>query len=306
MKHKISKRLPGLPVPLLLPLLFVWGSCSYDHGVDPILSRLKGTVIFEGGLPSYNDIREVRIVVAKKVPPENFTTDVIFSDPLPFSRAASRVADDTVRYEIAVDAGVYAITGILYRRQGRGWNIASLLGIYGIDLNRQEFNPRVIAVGQDAIVDHVDLRAYWELARQEATVEGEIKFKGRWREDTDFFLLGFFDYLPPPGAPAIPQAFQFILQRSPRASYSYSAPVSVDQQSQSRDYKFVALFWKGKTTRLDSIRAIGFYHCAKDSALPQPVKVSALGTAKNIDFAANFDKLPNGVIFRKDGAPCPP
>jgi len=301
MKSQISKRLLGLTLLLLL-----WGGCDYDHGIDPILSRIKGTVIFEGGLPAYGDVREVRIVVAKKVPPENFTTDVIFSDPLPFSRDTLRVAEDTVRYEIVVEPGVYAITGILYRRQGRGWNIASLLGIYGIDLNRQEFNPRVIAVGQDSIVNNLDLRAYWELARQDATIEGEIKFHGRWREDTDFFLLGFFEFIPPSGVPAIPRAFQFILQRAPRPSYFYSAPVSVDESSKSRNYKFVALYWKGKTTRLDSIRAIGFYHCAKDSSLPQTVKVSAFETAKNIDFTANFAKLPNGVAFRKDEAPCPP
>jgi hypothetical protein len=76
-------------------------------------------------------------------------------------------------------------------------------------------------------------------------------------------------------------------------SYSYFAPVK------SGKYKFIALFWKGKTTSLEDIRAIGIYRCPNDTsrALPNSVEVNPNAAIGNIDFEADFSTLPVGVKF---------
>jgi hypothetical protein len=83
------------------------------------------------------------------------------------------------------------------------------------------------------------------------------------------------------------------LQRTPVDSYSYFAPIG------SGKYKFIALFWKGKTTPLDSIRAIGIYRCPDQTAkvYPNSVEVKADSTKSGINFEADLSTLPNGVIF---------
>lgn len=294
MRSQIQKRLIGLALLLLLG-----GGCGYDHGIDPIPYRLKGTIVFKFGPPQFY-VREARLVVVKKVPPENFTTDVILSDPLPFSRVT---ASDTVRYEMVVTPGVYSITGILWRREGQAWNIANILGVYGIelDLNHFEFAPKEIIINQDQqIADSIDIPAYWQFADRDANIAGTINFKDAhktWRNDTDFFVLGFYPEIPRPDLDKFAYlkftSFQFILQRTPVDSFSYFAPVK------SGKYKFIALFWKGKATSLEDVRALGIYRCPNDTsrALPNSVEVNPNVTIGNINFEADFSTLPVGVIF---------
>ncbi|MGH7450013.1 MAG: hypothetical protein ACRENG_01575, partial [bacterium] len=86
-------------------------------------------------------------------------------------------------------------------------------------------------------------------------------------------------------------SFLFVLQRAPVASYSYSAAVN------SGKYKFIALFWKGKTSNLADIRAIGFYRCVEDSLLPASAETNTITPATKIDFDANFSTLPGGIRF---------
>jgi hypothetical protein len=240
-------------------------------------------------------VNEVRIVVAKKVPPENFTTDVILSDPLPFSRDTSRVAPDTVHYELVVQSGSYAITSILWRPEGQGWSIANLIGLYGVNFRRLELAPKEVVITADnPIADSVDIYAYWDFANRDAAIAGNIKFNGEWQQNTDFFVLGFYENIPSSPFEYIRfKSFQFILQRAPVAVYSYFAPVK------SGKYKFVALFWKGKATSLFDIRAIGIYRCSNDTAraLPNSVEVKPGATIDNINFEADFSTLPVGVIF---------
>lgn len=287
MKSKLQE---CLLAPALLLLLA--GGCSYDHGLDPVPSRIKGMIIFEGGPPPFY-VREARVVMAKKVPPENFTTDVILSDPLPFNRDASPTGPDTVRYEVVVEPGTYAITAILWRREGQAWNIANILGLYGVDFTKQEFTPKEVVIDKNnPVADSVDVRAYWLFTKRDASISGTINFKGAWRDDTDFFVLGFYSEIPRSQFDYLNfSSFLFVLQRAPVASYTYSAAVN------SGKYKFIALFWKGKTTNLADIRAIGFYRCVEDSLWPASAAAKADTPATKIDFNANFATLPGGIRF---------
>ncbi len=272
--------------------LLFGGGCSYDHGLDPVPYRIKGTIIFEGAPPPFY-VREARLVVAKKVPPENFTTDVILSDPLPFNRDELNTAPDTVHYEVVVGPGTYAITAILWRRESQAWNIANILGLYGVDFTKQEFAPKEVMIDQNRpVADSVDIRAFWQFSKRDASIGGTINFKGGWRDDTDFFVLGFYSEIPRSQFDYLNfSSFQFILQRAPVASYAYSAAVN------SGKYKFIALFWKGKTTNLADIRAIGFYRCVEDSLWPASAETSIDKSATQIDFDANFATLPGGIRF---------
>jgi hypothetical protein len=271
------------------------GGCSYDHGLDPIPSRIKGTIIFQGGPPPYY-VQEARLIVAKKVPPENFTTDVIFSDPLPFNRDSSRVGPDSLHYELVVEPGVYAITAILWRPQSQSWNIANIIGLYGVDFANFEFAPKEIVINNDHLIaDSVNIPAYWELTKRDANLTGTISFKdfqNTWRPDTDFFVLGFYSEIPRSQFDYLNfKAFQFILQRTPVASYSYSAPVAAGK------FKFIALFWKGKNSSLNDIKAIGFYRCQDNEKWPNSVNATTGAPVNNIDFEADFSTLPVGVRF---------
>jgi hypothetical protein len=287
MKSKISQHLLVLTF-----LLLSAGGCNYDHGLDPVPSRIKGMIIFEGGPPPFY-VREARLVVAKKVPPENFTTDVILSDPLPFNRDASHTGPDTVHYEVVVEPGTYAITALLWRREGQAWNIANILGLYGVDFAKQQFTPKEIVIDSGhPVADSVDVHAYWLFTMRDANISGTINFKGAWHADTDFFVLGFYSEIPRSQFDYLNfSSFLFVLQRAPVASYSYSAAVN------SGKYKFIALFWKGKTTNLADIRAIGFYRCVEDSLFPASAETNANTPAAKINFDANFATLPGGIHF---------
>jgi hypothetical protein len=274
-------------------LLILGGGCAYDHGLDPVPSRIKGTIIFQGGPPPYY-VREARIVVAKNVPPENFTTDVIFSDPLPFNRDSSHTGPDSVHYEMVVEPGVYTITAILWRQESQSWNIGNIIGLYGVDFARFEFAPKEIVINNDQLIaDSVDIPAYWDLTSATPVLPARFTLKtSKIPARTRITLCSAFirnsaqqlDYLSF-------QSFQFILQRTPVASYSYSTPVS------SGKYKFIALFWKGKTTSLNEIKAIGFYQCPNNEKWPNSVSAAAGTPVNNIDFEADFSTLPFGIRF---------
>ncbi|MDZ7290709.1 MAG: hypothetical protein ONB44_23385 [candidate division KSB1 bacterium] len=295
MKSKILKSLSSS----ILLLLF-WGGCGYDHGIDPIPYRIRGTVVFFGGTPPWY-VREARIAIAKKFPPEDLVTDLIYSDPLQFNRDTSRVEPDTLHYDLVVDAGTYPAAGVLWRRKGEPWDIANILGIYGIDLTRGSFTPKEIVITREhPVADSVNIEASWELTKRDAFIEGDITFKGQWPDDTEIVALAFFPIVPRAQLDFLSvKALDITVPRFRQAPYHYRTAVG------SGEYKFIALFWKGKTTSIFDIRTVGFYRCPNDTLRPKPVTVGPGETLSGIDFEANLSSLPAGVSYVKDGGPCP-
>lgn len=286
-------------------------SCEYDHGIDPIRTRIKGSIIFAGATPG--NVREARLVVVKNLPPENLTTDVIFSDPLPFKRNNTSGVDDTVHYELVVEQGVYPIAGVLWRPSDKSWDIANIIGLY-LKLNLQNLSVDTkVDVQAPLGADSIDVYANWDLARRDAEIAGSIDFKGQWREDTDLFVIGCYSSIPRnsleflTGLLSGSAAFQLVFQRAAVDSLPYRIQVN-SQAGAGTDrglYKFIALFWKGKVTSLSDIRAIGMYRCDGDSTLPRFAATFPDSTTSNIDFSADFSTLPAGINYRKDGALCP-
>jgi hypothetical protein len=255
-----------LPLCLLGLTLLLWGGCSYDHGIDPIPYRVKGTVIFDNVVPPWY-VREARIALAKKFPPENLATDLIYSDPLQFKRDTSRTQPDTLHYELVVDPGTYPAAGVLWRKSGESWDIANILGIYGLDLTSGSLSPKSIVINDaHPIADSVDMFASWELTKRDAIIEGDISFKGEWPqgpEGTEIVAVAFFPIIPKTQLDFLSvKALDINVPLFQAAPYHYRTAVG------SGDYKFIALFWKGRKTSIFDIRTIGFYNCPNDSLRP--------------------------------------
>ncbi|MFQ5632589.1 MAG: hypothetical protein ACE5I1_27795, partial [bacterium] len=99
-------------------------SCEIDHGLAPIQTKIMGHVIFDGPSPGSN-VAEVRVAATKNFPPQNLTTDVIYSNQLEFSRDPGRTQPDTARFEISAPPGEYQALGVLWRESGRSWEITN-------------------------------------------------------------------------------------------------------------------------------------------------------------------------------------
>ncbi len=284
------------PPLLLLAILFNL-SCNYDHGVDPVLSRIRGEVIFNN-TPAPEHVREVAFVAVKKLPPDNLLTDVVFSDPLPINIDPTRLEPDTVRFDIVADLGHYDAAGVLWRRKGEPWDIANILGLYTLP---GQLTPQTIELtGEEPVADSVNINANWDLAKRDAIIEGDLTFEDDWPPNTEIVAVAFF--------PIIPRTqFDYILYlkgldiniKKFAKTFHYRTAVT------SGEYKFIALFWFGKGGSLASIRAVGFYSCPTDPELPRPVAVAPGATLSKIDFNVRFSSLPNGVNFRKEGGNCP-
>ena len=282
------------PLALMLGVLL---SCEYDHGVDPIRTRIRGNIIFTS-LPAPGDVREVRVAVAKRFPPENLATDLIYSDPLTFSRSTNP-GTDTVAYELVVEPATYSAAGVLWRKSGAAWDIANILGFYTAP---GQLSPQSIVITpENPVAENVNILANWDLAKRDAVIEGTLTFKDEWPEDTEIVALAFFPIIPRTSIDFLTvKALNINVPKFRKEPFHYRTNVG------SGDYKFITLFWKGVTTSLFEIRAVGFYHCPTDSLLPKIVTVAPGVTADSIDFDVKFSTLPVGVNYRKDGAPCPP
>jgi hypothetical protein len=308
MKPQISKRLLSLTLLLLLG-----GGCGYDHGLDPVPYRIKGAITFLDRPPDWWYIREVRIAAVKKFPLEDLTSDLIFSDPLIFTRDTT-ILEQTIPFELAATPGTYPLVGILWRQADKTWDVANILGLYGVALTRGEFSFKEVVISEERpVADSVNIEAYWPFAvRRNANLSGNITFEGQWPADTDFLIVG--SYLNTPKNTfeffteilAGKALFQIIFQRTPLASYQYN--LGVNSELESGEYKFLALFWKGKTGGVLDMHVIGLYHCSDpdDPLLPKVVKAFTDSTVTGLDFKADFRfaAVPIGIPYCKEN--CPP
>jgi hypothetical protein len=282
-----------------LPLLAIFFSlsCNYDHGLDPVRSRIRGEIIFNN-TPAPEHVREVAFVAVKKLPPDNLLTDVVFSDPLPINIDPNRFDPDTVRFDIVADLGHYDAAGVLWRRKNEAWDIANILGLYTLP---GQLTPRTLELTEDhPVADSVQIQANWDLAKRDAIIEGDLTFEDEWPANTELVAVAFF--------PVIPRTqFDYILYlkgldinvKKFSKTYHYRTAVT------SGEYKFIALFWFGKGGSLASIRAVGFHSCPNDPLRPKPVAVAPGATLSGVDFSVRFSSLPNGVNFCKDCGDCP-
>ncbi len=274
----------------------LWSACEIDHGLRPIETRILGKILFQNAPPPY--AAEARVVATRRFPPENLTSDVVFSDPLPFRRDGDAGQIDTVRYELVVEAGEYPAVGVLWRRGGEEWNITNVLGIYTDPL---QFAPRPVIIDeQQPVAENVDILADWELAYRDAYIEGNLYFVGDWPENTEILALGMFPIIPKSQIEFLTiKALDITIPLFRNEPYHYRTPVA------SGTYPFIAVFWKGKGSAVFDIKAVGFYACPTDSTVPRSVQVASGETVTGVDIVVDFSTLPGGVKYQKQGGSCP-
>lgn len=267
--------------PLTAMAVLMAAGCNYDHGIDPVHTKISGHVSFLGDAPWY--VSEVRVAVAKRFPPVDLTQDLLYSEQLPKNQSR-------VDYEILAAPGVYAAAGVIWRRAGEAWTLSNILGLH---TTPGSFVPATITITADEpVADSVDMIANWELALRDAYIEGDVTFVGGWPADTEILALAMFPVVPQSQLDFLSVKALDINVPLRVAAFHYRTPVT------SGEYKFIAIFWKGKNTSLFDIRAIGYYRSPADTTKPGSVTVASGATASDIDFIADFTTLPGGVRYK--------
>lgn len=297
------KRLPVLltviGIGAVLGTIWLTG-CIQDHGVDPVRTRITGKVVFLGPPPP-EFVREARVVVVKKLPPDNILNDVLFSDPLDYDLQKPPTALDTIHYEIVADPGVYPAVGVMWRKKSAAWDIANILGIY-TDIRTLGFKE-VEVIEQDPITSNIDIFANWDLANRDAVIRGKINYHDDWPAGTQAVAVAALNVILPANAgfgDVLPylRGFNINLKKFV-PSQDYTIAVN------SGEIKFLAIFWVGNGG-LEAIRAVGLYHCMQDTvAVPKTIKLASGQESSNVNIDVNFSSLPVGVRYCKDCNPCP-
>lgn len=286
-------------LPCLFLLLLVGAiGCNFGHGIKPIETGIAGEVVFTGPPPEAN-VAEIRVVATKRFPPENLTSDLIFSNQLPLRRDRPADQADTVRFEIAANPGLYPATGVLWREAGADWDISNILGLY---TDPASFAPRPVEISEaQPVVSDICINADLQLTRRNAFLTGTLSFTGAWPEDTELLALTAFPIVPRPDNPLEFLQVQAIDIAVPVFT---EAPFQYRMRVPGGSYKFIAVFWKGKSGGLESIRAVGFFACPDSSMLPAGVKVEENATASGIDMLVDLESLPAGVRYLSDSNGC--
>jgi hypothetical protein len=60
--------------------------CKIDHGLEPVTSKIGGTIHFVGAVPDHTD--EVRVAIVKDFPPQSIN-ELLFSDMIPYRQESA-------------------------------------------------------------------------------------------------------------------------------------------------------------------------------------------------------------------------
>jgi hypothetical protein len=263
-------------LPFLL-LLFLPLACQYDHGIDPVFSKIAGRVIFVGEMPQNTD--QVRVAVAVNFPPTDIS-ELLTSEPLP-------KGVDTVAYEILVPYGDYQAVGVIWKAKNESWSLTDILGIYS---DVAGFLPKSVQITpENPVADSVDIIADYRLVTKGAHISGRITFLGDWPEETEIVAVAAFreeprtilDLLNPENI----SGFGLVPKGVP--TYDYRIAVAPGT------YKYIAVFWVQEIRQGEFPRfaVIGVYEDAQEPGSPGAVTVELEETATGIDITADFGLL---------------
>jgi hypothetical protein len=257
---------------ILLPL-----ACGYDHGIDPVSSKITGKVSFVGDMPQ--NTGEIRVAVAVTFPPTDIS-QLLTSEPLP-------KGIDTVSYEILVPYGEYEAVGVIWKANNASWSLTDILGIYS---DASGFLPRSVQVDpENPVADSVDIVADYRLVTRGAYITGRITFEGDWPQDTEIVAVAAFHEEPHSIVDLLNPENISGYGLVPKGVPSYDYRIAVAPGS----YKFVAVFWiqKIQQGQFPQFAVIGFH---ADPQLPDsPKEVTAeLGeTTAGVDITADFGRI---------------
>lgn len=260
-------------------LIFIL-ACEIDHGLYPANYQIQGKVVFfKGEAPENTD--RVEVFALKEFPPQ---------DPQNFlylgrSGALDYSKGNEVSFKINVSPTSYEMIGVLWREQGKDWDLTGLIGFYTGNL--QSILPGTISVSkEDPVAEDVTIYANWQTVSKDAHISGDITYEGEWPEDTQILLLAIYRTKPA-------SEMNYLLFEN----VDYTQPIFADSSSyrlavNSSIYNYVVLFWVGKSIKnLSDLIPIGFYESSANPGQPGTVDLTFGGEAENIDIHVNFDTI---------------
>jgi hypothetical protein len=262
-------------------------SCELDQGLGPSKTKIRGHIIFmdPAERPDSTIIEDVRVVATASLPPAGFG-EVYISGPVKYKT-------NTPTFEISAPLGTYSAIGVLWKPVNRDWSFTNLLGIYDVKLFPPEFTLKSVQLTEEhPVVDTVDISAYWSFSQFDARVEGELTVLGNWPADTEIVLLGAFATIPDLSDVGSLLASLGGLPL-PISNGATQRPYGLAVRN--GEYKFVAVFWKGRYTDWDEIRLVGYYRDPRDASRPGTVDLRDAPGVDGINFVADFNTLPDGL-----------
>ncbi len=279
----INSFLKMLELILLIILLVILFSCNIDHGLEPINSKITGTITFYGDPPSTTD--EVRVAVVKNFPPKNIKS-LLFSNMIDFRKK-------TAEYELYLPKGTYEAVAVLWKEHNQSWNISNVIGIYGGSLIGDLLIPTYLSVtlvDNNTTVNNIDIQATLERVNRDAKIKGEINFVGDWPDNTGIMAVGAFTKIPEPGN-YIDYFFSSIFIDYSIPTFVSSADYTLRVHGQDT-VKYIAALWIDNSFDLSSIKDVGFYCDPQDSTGTKPgsVVVPTNSVQTGINMTVDFSK----------------
>jgi len=262
-------------------------SCRIDHGLEPISSKITGSVHFTGELPRYTD--QVRVAAVSSFPPKSIN-ELQFSDALTFFQG-NTITKNPVEWELYLPPGRYEVVAVVWKEVKHPWNLSDIIGLYGGSFVGDLLIPTYLPVtidGPNSVVENIDIEANLNRVNRDTLIQGTITFLGKWPENTGVVGIGAFS--------EIPQKNNISDYFFKNLALDYSVPIFVKSYDyrlrvRSKDVlKYIAVLWIDNNFDLSTITDIGFYADPSDPLTPKTVTVSE-DELINIDITVDFSEL---------------
>ena len=142
---------------LIIPGLLLFFSCSVDHGLGTLDSRITGKVVFlnRDKMPSY--VESVRIVAIVHLPPQSLGDVVITNTSVNLSK-------ETPTYYIPAPLAEYELIAAIWKEKGKTWNYSNILSFYGFDpINYTVEYKKVGLTKAQPVAENIDIYCDWSL-----------------------------------------------------------------------------------------------------------------------------------------------
>lgn len=263
-------------------------SCTIDHGLEPIRSKIGGTVQFIGAQnPFITD--EVRVAVVPQFPPRTIN-ELLFSDIIWANR--DTLPADPRPWEIYLPPGSYDIVAVIWKANNQSWNISDIIGVYGGTFIGDQLIPPfpfrpIVLPSNDSVIDTLHVVANLDRVNRDTLIQGTIYFLGSWPSNTGVVGIGAFSEVPQKG-----NLLDYFFKN---VSLDYSIPPFVSSYGyrlrvrSTQWIRYVAVLWIDNAFDLSSMREIGFYRDFSDSTQPGEIQ-SKTGPYQGIDITVNFSE----------------
>jgi len=239
-------------VALLATMMLLFSlNCRMDHGIEPIRSGISGTIKYIGAWPP--NTAEIRIVGAKKFPPEDLN-DLIIGDILPLNV-------DSTEYTFYLEPGDYYL-GLVWRERDAAWGIQSIFGIYTEPDN--SFSPGLITIpDENTIVTGKDMVADFRYAKRatNSSISGTVTFIGNWPDQSENVMVIAATQFPPQSLldlnfsnllPPNIDSTEYLIPAAPDTYRAVGVVLKLKEQSWALD-NIIGLLLEGNPPKLKEI-----------------------------------------------------